>query len=218
MTIRKNSGIQLPHRALSRAALTGAAAVALACLATGCSHMASSSAAGGTASSAAPAVTTASTPASSPTAAASASPDATVAAPPSVTASAQPAGSGGTGSSGAAAVLFPATVPPADKECTYPVTRGADGNVAPLLCQDGRLNVDAWNFYNMSFVGSELLRLGQGATATTVYQAMCFDITALNMTKPEAESTEKLAAAYYGWNVSASGLSVRLTTEGCPSS
>ncbi|HEY6789795.1 MAG TPA: hypothetical protein VI365_21050 [Trebonia sp.] len=220
MTIRKSCRTQLPHHALSRGALAGVAAIALACLATGCSPARSTASAPGTASSAAPASTVARTPASSPTAPNSpasatppASPTATAAAQPSATASAQP-----TSSAGTQEVLSPATVPPVDKECTYPVTDTADGNVTPLLCQDGRLNVDAWDSYYASFAGSKLLRLGQGATAATVYQAMCQDISDLHMTMPEAESTEELAQAYYGWNVSASALSLQLTKDLCQSS
>ena len=154
MAIRKNSPIQLPRHALSRATLAGVAAIALAGLATGCSPTTSTASAHGTASSATPAApvsTAASTPASATPAA---SPAAT--AQPTATASAQP-----TGSAGTQAVLSPATVPPVDKECTYPVSRTADGNATPLLCQDGRLNVDAWDFYYTSFASSELLRLGQ---------------------------------------------------------
>lgn len=116
------------------------------------------------------------------------------------------------------AVLSPATVPPADKECSYPVTRTADGNATPLICQDGRLNVQAWRFYAGAFPGSQLLTLGQGATATRVYQAMCHDDTTLHMTYPEAESTEQLAQAYYGWDVSAASLAEQLTDEGCAGS
>jgi hypothetical protein len=215
MTIRKSPQTQLPYHTLSRTLLAGVAAIVLAWLATGCSPATSPASAHGTVSSAtpaAPASMTASMPMSS-SPAASGSSTATAAAQPSATASAQP-----TGSRGTQEVLRPATEPPTDKECTYPVTYTADGNATPLLCQDGRLNVDAWDFYYAGFAGSELLRLGQGVTAATVYQAMCHDYSDLHMTKPEAESTEEIAQAYYGWNVSASALSLRLTNEGCPSS
>jgi hypothetical protein len=219
VTIRKNSGTYLPHRALTRAVLTGVGTLVLAGLATACSSAASTPTARGTAASAAStptaraAAASATTPGvaagSTPSAAPSAQSAATPAAQPSAAASTQPSDQD---------VLAPATVPPVDKECSYPVTRTADGNATPLLCQDGRLNVQAWGFYYADFAGSELLRLGQGATATQVYQAMCHDYSDLRMTKPETEGTEELAQAYYGWDVSASSLSVQLTEEGCPAS
>lgn len=199
MTINNNSNIQLPHRALCRAALAGVTAVALAGLAMACSPTTSSTTAATTSSAKAPGSSTA-------------------AAQPSTTPSAQPTTSAGTVPSSDQAVLSPATVPPVDKECSYPVTRTADGNATPLFCEDGRLNADAWNFYFASFADSELLTLGRGATATQVYQAMCHDYSDLRMTKPETESTEAIAQAYYGWDVNTSALSARLTNQGCPSS
>ena len=214
MTIRKNSGTYLPHRALTRAVLTGVGALVLAGLATACSSTASTPAARGTAASATtPSVTAGST----PNVTAGSTPSAAPLAQPAATPAATPSAAGNTQSSDQD-VLAPATVPPVDKECSYPVTRTADGNATPLLCQDGRLNVQAWGFYYAGFADSELLRLGQGATATQVYQAMCHDYSDLRMTKPETESTEELAQAYYGWDVSASSLSVQLTKEGCPAS
>lgn len=192
-----------PAWASRRALFVGTGVVVLALLTSACGAAWSTQAAGRTAS---PAASTGSASTAAASAGAATQRDGVTSTQPSQTVSPPPTD---------LVVLSPATVPPVDKECSYPVSRTADGNATPLLCQDGRLNVQAWRFYAGAFPGSQLLTLGQGATATRVYQAMCHDIATLHMTNPEAESTEQLAQAYYGWDVSAASLAKQLTDEGC---
>src|SRR5436305_1207985 len=52
-----------------------------------------------------------------------------------------------TTTSSARAILAPATVPPVADECSLQTTDAADGNVFPLLCPAGGVNVTAWNHY-----------------------------------------------------------------------
>lgn len=205
MTSRKNSDTYLPRRALTRAVCTGAGAIALAALATACSSATSTPTARGAASATRPpAAAKVSTSAAAP----SAQPTAALAAQPSTAASTQPY---------AADVLAPATVPSVSGVCSFMVTYTADGNVTPLVCLDGSVNAQAWDFY-ARLGNSELLTLGRGATEAQVYQAMCHDYTDLHMTKPETDSTEEIAGLYYGWVVSPASLSRQLVEQGCAGS
>jgi hypothetical protein len=116
----------------------------------------------------------------------------------------QPPGSP-TASATSRSILPPAAVPPVSGECTEQVVYDADGNVSPLLCQNGGVNVAAWDHYayantsNTVLNGSELLRLGPYASPAQVYEAMCYDLANVFLTNPITESTEELAQAYYGW-------------------
>jgi hypothetical protein len=109
----------------------------------------------------------------------------------------------------ARAILLPAKVAPVSDECTLPVTRAGDGNVAPLLCPGGGVNRVAWARYaqgkvrDLPTTSSKTMRLGAQATAASVISAMCSDYTNLYGTNPLTISGEKLAAAYYGWTFSA---------------
>jgi hypothetical protein len=106
---------------------------------------------------------------------------------------------------GARRILAPATVAPTTDECNLTVTAQADGNVVPLLCPTGGVNVVAWDHYAKGAVGggpltaSKTMAIGRAATAAQVGDAMCFDYRAVYGTKPLTMSAERLAAAYYGW-------------------
>jgi hypothetical protein len=103
------------------------------------------------------------------------------------------------------AILLPAKVSPVSDECHLTATRAADGNVGPLLCTGGGVNIVAWARYAHSHVGSlpttasKTMALGRDTNATSVVAAMCSDYAALYGTNPLTISSEKLAAAYYGW-------------------
>jgi hypothetical protein len=103
------------------------------------------------------------------------------------------------------AILLPAKVSPVSDECHLPVTRAEDGNVDPLLCAGGGVNIVAWARYAHGHVGSlpttasKTMALGRDANATSVVAAMCSDYAAVYGTNPLTISGEKLAAAYYGW-------------------
>ncbi len=132
---------------------------------------------------------------------------------------------GGAGFYGSAAgehtVLPPASVPPASAECTLHLTHDADGNVQPLLCPDGGVNIAAWQVYASGSVDdgpvvwSKTLGLGPNATVTQVWQAMCTDYAHMYGTKPLTESAETLAAAYYGWHFTTNP-ATELSKNGCP--
>lgn len=98
-------------------------------------------------------------------------------------------------------VLSPARVRPVKEECTLPITEQTDGNVAPLLCPNGGVNVTAWHHYasGPDFTWSKTMALGRRATAAQVSEAMCVDYRAVYGTRPRTISAERLASAYYGW-------------------
>lgn len=97
-------------------------------------------------------------------------------------------------------VLAPATVPPVYAECNVPVSHSMDGNLYPLLCADGGVNIRAWDGYT-SYIGGPLFLLGRHADAAVVVAAMCeaYYHKPADATAVEVQSAEELAAAYYGW-------------------
>ena len=104
-------------------------------------------------------------------------------------------------------VLAPATDPPVSNLCQADVTFTADGNVTPLLCKSGALNVQAWFFYKT--VSASVLGLGLNPTEGQVQAAICDDIAHNHATRVEEASSYKLATTYYGWtfNIDVSKLS-----------
>ncbi len=129
----------------------------------------------------------------SPVATASPSPSAS----PSATASAAATASGGE-TPIQKQVLAPATDQPVANLCQTDVIFTADGNVTPLLCKSGALNVQAWFFYKN--VSASVLGLGLNPTEGQVESAICDDINHNKATRPEEASGYKLAATYYGWS------------------
>ena len=125
--------------------------------------------------------------------------------------------------SSARATLLPASVAPVSDECALPLTTSADGNVSPLLCTGGGVNQLAWAHYaqgkvrNLPITASRTMGLGKGATAASVYAAMCSDYAKVYGTNPLTMSAEKLAAAYYGWTFTDSRIS-QFLHQSCPAS
>jgi hypothetical protein len=95
-------------------------------------------------------------------------------------------------------ILPPATDAPVVNLCSKPVAATSDGNVIPLQCSSGALNVRAWTFY--SSISASVLSLGLNPTQGQVQSAMCDDIAHNHATRPEEASGYRLAAAYYGWS------------------
>ncbi len=95
-------------------------------------------------------------------------------------------------------VLAPATVPSVAKECSHPLTRTADGNVTPLTCPGGRLNVLAWHFY--ARLGKGLLSLGRHPSVREADTTFCSDMSVNHATGPEEVRVATLASQYYGWS------------------
>ena len=95
-------------------------------------------------------------------------------------------------------VLAPASDPPVANLCQTQVTSTADGNVTPLLCKSGALNVQAWFFYKS--VSASVLGLGLNPTQGQVESAICDDLNHNHATRVEESSGYKLAATYYGWS------------------
>jgi len=129
---------------------------------------------------------------SSPTATATESPTAS----PSPTASAAPSPVGDE-TPVDKQVLAPAPDPPVVNLCQTSVTFTADGNVTPLLCRSGALNVQAWFFYKS--VSASILGLGLNPTEGQAESAICDDLNHNHATRVEEASGYKLAATYYGW-------------------
>ena len=102
------------------------------------------------------------------------------------------------------------------------LTRGADGNVRPLLCPNGGVNTDAWRWYakgrvdNGPLVSSRMLGLGSEVTATEVQQAMCADFTDVYGTNPLTISAGQVAAAYYGWGPAVLAAINGFLAQDCP--
>jgi hypothetical protein len=120
------------------------------------------------------------------------------------------------------AVLAPARVPPVKNECLRALLHDADGNVQPVLCPNGGVNVDAWRHYARGWVGhppliwSKTMGLGPHPSAKDVFDAMCVDMAKVYGTIPLTESAETLAAAYYGWRFSRGNPSQELGNQPCP--
>jgi hypothetical protein len=121
----------------------------------------------------------------------------------------------------ARAILLPAKVAPVSDECTLPVSNKTDGNVAPLLCPNGGVNRIAWAHYSRGKVrdlpatSSKTMQLGRDASATSAFGAMCSDYSNVYGTNPLTRSSEKLAAAYYGWTFTDSRVS-QFDHQSCP--
>ncbi len=104
------------------------------------------------------------------------------------------------------AILAPAGVAPVRDECSHSLVDDADGNVAPLLCANGDVNILAWRWYAKGwvnhgpFVWSTTMALGRYATYRQVVAAMCVDMVNTYGTIPMTLSSETLAAAYHGWH------------------
>lgn len=114
-------------------------------------------------------------------------------------------------------MLPPATSPPVKPDCTLQLVYDADGNVTPLLCASGGVNVLAWQLY-AGHPGTypELFRLGPFASPTQVYSAMCSDYHDVFGTNPLTISAEHLAGAYYGWRFAGNNPVTDFTANGCP--
>jgi hypothetical protein len=96
-----------------------------------------------------------------------------------------------------AQVLSPARELPAVPLCSVAPVRTANGNVWPLFCRGGAINVQAWRFY--AGLTPSVLAAGSKATSSEAYAALCRDAYVTNV---EREYGFELAAAYYGWKFS----------------
>ncbi len=96
-------------------------------------------------------------------------------------------------------ILKPAQVPPKHGECSLSLTHTGDGNVLPLLCRNGGVNVLAWRFYARG--GSYLFSLGGHATYKRVERYFCSLLipNRSGLTYPEVGSMYTLASSYYRW-------------------
>ena len=94
------------------------------------------------------------------------------------------------------APLSPASDPPQIDECRTQLSVGADGNVSPLFCSNGDLNVLAWE--HVAKTNPLVLSLGPNVLPDQVLRAMCSDLR--NSTIPVVVSSYQLAQAYYGWD------------------
>jgi hypothetical protein len=103
--------------------------------------------------------------------------------------------SNGPNSSGHSATLSPASTPASSHLCRHALMHDADGNVTPLLCEDGDVNTLAWEYY-AKLGESPILEAGRAASLQDVERALCVTQDA---TLQERMSEGVLAAAYYGW-------------------
>ena len=94
-------------------------------------------------------------------------------------------------------VLPPATDPPNVDLCSKPVVNTGDGNVLPLQCSTGALNVQAWTYY--STISASILSLGLNPSPAQPPSAMCDDIAHNGASRSQEAAAYRLAKAYYGW-------------------
>ena len=94
-------------------------------------------------------------------------------------------------------ILPPATDLPVAHLCSRVVATTSDGNVGPLFCRDGALNVQAWTFY--SSISASILSLGLNPTQGQAMNAMCDDMAHNGAKRVQEVAGYRLAAAYYGW-------------------
>ncbi len=97
------------------------------------------------------------------------------------------------------AVLAPAIVRPVVPECSTPLTHTQDGNVTPLTCKNGDINVPAWKFY--APLSSEVMALGAHMGVEIVLHTMCSDVKVHHATRVEEVRGAQLASDYYGWGM-----------------
>jgi hypothetical protein len=102
-------------------------------------------------------------------------------------------------SRGASAPLLPAREPPAVGECSAQLEFDGDGNAGPLVCQNGAINVLAWNYF--ATIDPPLLGLGRDASEQRVESQLCADLD--HSTVPIERSAYTLARVYYGWKFGA---------------
>ena len=108
------------------------------------------------------------------------------------------------------AILSPQTSPPVLAECSITLTDDADGNVSPILCTNGGVNVPAWNYYAANHLA--VMSLGQSATASQVLSAMCSDTS----TNPIEENAEQLVSHYNGWAFGNDTEFTEFLSQNCP--
>ena len=101
------------------------------------------------------------------------------------------------GSPVARRILSPATNIPVIDLCSAPIQQYADGGAGPLLCSNGAMIVEAWNYY--APLDPHLMSVGPNPPVAAVQAALCAD-RRLNATNPMLLSGYTLAAAYFGWN------------------
>lgn len=106
-------------------------------------------------------------------------------------------------------VLAPASDLPVSNLCTAPVTFVPDGNVRPVLCTSGAVNVKAWQFY--ADISASVLGLGLNPTQGQVESAICDDFKHNHATVPEESSGYLLATTYYGWS-----FNINVASVSCP--
>jgi len=93
---------------------------------------------------------------------------------------------------------------------------GADGNVSPITCPDGRPNRAADKYLRGFKPSLRVLALGPSASPTDVEAAICTDLKRLNTTNPIEQSAYDLAQAEQNWHFGANPSAVILA--GCPAS
>jgi len=117
--------------------------------------------------------------------------------------------SGGSTPSSAAVelqTLAPASEPPVQSECSVTVDVAPNGDISPLFCADGGINVLAWQAYAKR--NPSVMSLGRGATSSDVLAAMCNDlVSSVHASVDDEKNIEALAARYNGWTFTISGFS-----------
>ncbi len=111
------------------------------------------------------------------------------------------AGGGSTPSSAAVALqtLAPASEPPVETVCSETVDVAPNGDISPLFCSDGGINVLAWQAYAKR--NPSVMSLGRGATSSDVLAAMCDDlVSSVHASVNDEINSEALAARYNGWS------------------
>lgn len=101
-------------------------------------------------------------------------------------------------------VLSPASVPPKVAECSENVTYASNGQPSPIQCDNGYLNVIAWN--SLATIEPSVMTLGYNANVSQVQSAICADANAANAdssatTSNAIEATVyQISSLYYGWH------------------
>ncbi len=104
-------------------------------------------------------------------------------------------------------ILPPATTPSSVGICQPQLSFGADGDVSPLFCQNGAVNVLAWRYFQSAYPA--IFALGAYATPNQIQQVT----SKMSPPSPDADSAYCLAKAYYGWSY-AESLNPAATQQG----
>jgi hypothetical protein len=103
-------------------------------------------------------------------------------------------------------ILKPAVVQSRVDECSTNLSYASNGNISPIQCSDGSLNILAWKA--LSALEPKVMKLGYSPTLAQLQTALCDDANDADVdsnssiTLPLETSIYQISSLYYGWHFS----------------